>query len=1350
MKAKILVVLCCMFLAFGAEAQYSFPACWAPWTPSTTGGYAGGTKFSHKNANYESLFFSNAEPGTNGDWKMISKCGEGGLGPDYSGPQRIIGYLPYWVPDFDFKTFDPATVNHINIAFNLFKQNNNNYSSSNFASIAWEPFHNNKVDSILFDNGVLNRAHQKGVTVSVAIGGATDFAFLWLLSQYYNNDAKLEEMANLISNYVTQKGIDGVDLDLECWWPDAAISGTTEQGGRVRGDKFGGPDQGPHPACVGLTKLSQKLRQKMPNKLITAAVFGTSYYGNNYDDAMAQYMDWIGLMTYDFTGSWNTSPIGPHAALHKVPLDTYIGQNLNNPIYSAQDALEYWMGFAPPAWNHAGGFKVPKAKLCIGVPFYGYDLANRKPNNANGFMAPKWKEIVAEFPNAANSFDDKDPRQLGGHVTGNGKNIYYETPKGAGEKIKYTKAFGHQGVIIWELTGDMPYTNSNSMLKAINDAAGIIVNPSVPAAPTGLTATAASATQINLSWSDNSNNESLFRIERSPNGTSGWTSVGTASANVTTFNNTGLTASTTYHYRVRAENTNGNSGYSNAVSATTQTTGTIPAAPSGLTATAASSSQIDLSWADNSTNETGFRIERSLNAGTTWELVTTTSANVITFANTGLSSGTTYHYRVRAENATGNSAFSNTANATTQTTGTIPAAPSGLTATAASSSQIDLSWTDNSTNETGFRIERSLNAGTTWTLLTTTAANATTFPNTGLSAGTTYHYRVRAENATGNSAFSNTANATTQTTGTIPAAPSGLTATAASSSQIDLSWTDNSTNETGFRIERSLNAGTTWTLLTTTAANATSFSNTGLSESTAYHYRVRAENATGNSAFSNTANATTQSVGTSVNLALNKPVVVTSSETADFSGAKAVDGSATTRWSTTFSDNQSITVDLASSSSITKIVLKWEAAYGKSYRIETSSDGTNFTTLVTQTNSDGGVDEYPVTATARYVRMQGVTRATQWGYSLWEFEVWGTQGTVTTPAAPGNLTASATSSSQINLSWTDNSTNETTFRIERAPNGSTNWASIATVNSNITTYSNTGLSASTTYQYRVRAENTSGNSGYSNTASATTQSIGTVPSAPSGLVATVVSSSQINLSWTDNSSNETGFRILRSINNGSVETPFEVGANVTTFSSTGLTGATIYTYRVVAFNASGQSASSNSVNATTQGTDGGCSGVAVYVENGGYSAGSIVQNAGGKYQCKPWPFSGWCNGAAWAFGPGVGQHWEDAWVSLGSCTSGARESQSVDLSVENTPDGLDFYPNPGLSGTEHSVGFTFEANPGPVKVNIQDMNGAQLSNQQYKKVKDKLDVPVPALAPGLYLIKVQGEKKTWVKKYQIN
>ncbi|MGD8433941.1 MAG: S8 family serine peptidase, partial [Syntrophobacterales bacterium] len=191
------------------------------------------------------------------------------------------------------------------------------------------------------------------------------------------------------------------------------------------------------------------------------------------------------------------------------------------------------------------------------------------------------------------------------------------------------------------------------------------------------------------------------------------------------------------------------------------------------------------------------------------------------------------------------------------TEATPPAAPSNPSASSSSLTEVSLSWSDNSANEDGFRIERKTGAAGTYSVIHTAAANETSYDDAGLTEATTYYYRITAYNAQGDSAYSSEVNATT-----LPAAPSGLSATAASSSRVDLAWTDNSGGETGFKIERKTEAGGTYSQIGTVGANVTSHSNTGLSESTTYYYRVMAYNVTGDSAQSNEANATTAAAST--------------------------------------------------------------------------------------------------------------------------------------------------------------------------------------------------------------------------------------------------------------------------------------------------------------------------------------------------------------------------------------------------------------------------------------------------------------------------------------------------------
>ena len=132
-------------------------------------------------------------------------------------------------------------------------------------------------------------------------------------------------------------------------------------------------------------------------------------------------------------------------------------------------------------------------------------------------------------------------------------------------------------------------------------------------------------------------------------------------------------------------------------------------------------------------------------------------------------------------------------------------------------------------------------------------------------------------------------------------------------------------------------------------------------------------------------------------LSQGRPVTASSQEHYGTPAADAVDGNLGTRWSSAASDGQWLQVDLGSSVALSQVVLRWEAAYAKAYRIELSTDGTTWSTAYSTATGAGGTETIAVSGTARYVRMQGVTRATGYGYSLWEFQVYGTDGGTTPP-----------------------------------------------------------------------------------------------------------------------------------------------------------------------------------------------------------------------------------------------------------------------------------------------------------------------------------------------------------------
>ena len=375
-----------------------------------------------------------------------------------------------------------------------------------------------------------------------------------------------------------------------------------------------------------------------------------------------------------------------------------------------------------------------------------------------------------------------------------------------------------------------------------------------PSNPGDLKAHLFSTNEIILSWVDNSDNESGFKIERCAGaGCSNFVQIASVAANITAYADSGLAPDTVYSYRISAYNASGSSGYSNTVADVS--TLIKPSNPGDLTAHLFSTNEIILSWVDNSDNESGFKIERCAGAGcNNFVQIASVAANITAYADSGLAPDTVYSYRISAYNASGSSGYSNTV----VDVGTLipPSSPGSLATRTISSSQIILSWVDNADNETGFKIERCTGTGcSNFVQIASVATNITTYADSGLAPDIVYSYRISAYNAAGNSGYSNTAMGTTlPSPETLPETPYNLLAIGVTNSVVRLSWNCNNYNNNvrGFIIERRT-ANTEFKQIAIIASYIRTYTDNGISKNTLYKYRMRSYNNAGFSPYSNEA-----------------------------------------------------------------------------------------------------------------------------------------------------------------------------------------------------------------------------------------------------------------------------------------------------------------------------------------------------------------------------------------------------------------------------------------------------------------------------------------------------------------
>jgi hypothetical protein len=301
----------------------------------------------------------------------------------------------------------------------------------------------------------------------------------------------------------------------------------------------------------------------------------------------------------------------------------------------------------------------------------------------------------------------------------------------------------------------------------------------------GVVAVSQNVDRANLSWTastETGGTISKYLVERCQAANCNtFAQIGTTTS--TSYNDTGLSGSLSYSYRVRAQDTNGVDGpYSAVVSITTGAT--LPSLPGKLVASSVSISEIDLSWIPSA--ETGgsisdYVVERCPGTNCS-NFIQINAAGLNSYADTAVTSGSTYTYRVRAEDAAANvSPYSNLATATAVTPDSQPpTAPGSLTVTPASSSQLNLAWTASADNVgvTGYNIERCSGTGCT-NFFRVAVSSTTKYSDISLSANTTYEYRVRATDAAGNlSQYTSVVGATTLSVSspdyTLSASPSAL------------------------------------------------------------------------------------------------------------------------------------------------------------------------------------------------------------------------------------------------------------------------------------------------------------------------------------------------------------------------------------------------------------------------------------------------------------------------------------------------------------------------------------------------------------------------------------------------
>ncbi len=629
---------------------------------------------------------------------------------------------------------------------------------------------------------------------------------------------------------------------------------------------------------------------------------------------------------------------------------------------------------------------------------------------------------------------------------------------------------------------------NNVGVSEYSDPSSPVLAASIPATMPVPTVVSKSETAISLSWNTPSSNGSAltdYVLEKSDDNGTTWLDTTNADSLSREASFSGLERGKAYLFRVRAINGEGPGIFSPVL-------GVVPSvAPSKiatLNVLTRASTSISLSWTapDNGGLPiTNYRVRQSSNNGATWQDSTLNrTGNTATQASvTNLTPGQTYIFQVFAESSEFTAPWSESSVAALAAS--TPAKPATLSLTSKSATSFAISWSEPSANGSAisdYAIEYSSNGGSTWTTLADDVSTVRTAEITGLTRGTTYLVKVSAINSEGTGLPSTSLSVIPAVK---PLAPTDIVINSRTTTAISISWTapDNGGRAvTGYYVQRSSDAGATWSSILLTPNDQAAFFNQSLSTGVTYYYRVAAKTPeVGNES------AAVFSQMSSGALTATAPVVIVTPTLSSKSATSASIG-----WS----------IPSANGSALT------------GFTVEASTD--SFATIATS-------QSYAPTVTAH--TFAGLARGT-----VYQIRVKATNGEGTSngsaltvipavkPAAPTDLLVTDRKVSEVSLAWTAPSDNGgraiTGYVVQRSLNLST-WTDVATLASTATSFRNTSLTSNVVHYYRVAALSAEAPGSSTAVFSLASQGARTsiLPFAPSALTSVVQSGTSISLGW---------------------------------------------------------------------------------------------------------------------------------------------------------------------------------------------------------------------------------------------